>query len=48
MRETLLEIKDLKKIYPLRLSGRGWFGKKERMCAVDHLSMTIEKKHTGL
>ncbi len=46
MRETLLEIKDLKKIYPLRLSGRGWFGKKERMCAVDHLSMTIEKGET--
>lgn len=44
MSEHLLEIKDLKKTYPLRKGG--WFGKKERMCAVDHLSLTIEEGET--
>ncbi len=44
MSEHLLEIKNLKKTFPLR--NGGWFGKKERMCAVDNLSLTIEKGET--
>lgn len=46
MRGHLLEIKDIKKTFPLQKKTAGWFGKKERMCAVEHLSFTIEQGET--
>lgn len=46
MSEYLLEIKNLKKSYPLKTGKNGLFGKKERMCAVDNMSLSIKKGET--
>nr|WP_106789207.1 oligopeptide/dipeptide ABC transporter ATP-binding protein [Massilistercora timonensis] len=46
MSTHLLEIKDLKKTYPLRGKKAKLFGQKERMCAVNQLSLHIEEGET--
>lgn len=46
MSRPLLEIADVTKTYPLRRQNGGWWGEKERMCAVDHLSLVIEPGET--
>lgn len=45
MAETLLEIKNLKKHYPIKEKG-GLFGKKNFMNAVDNLSLSIDEGQT--
>ena len=42
MNPHFLERKDLKKTYPLRGKKTKLFAAKERMCAVDHLSLYME------
>lgn len=46
MNPHFLEIKDLKKTYPLRGKKTKLFAAKERMCAVDHLSLHMEEGET--
>lgn len=46
MSEHLLEIKNLKKTYPLSGKKGTWFGPKERMCAVDDMSFYINEGET--
>lgn len=46
MSTHLLEIKDLKKTYSVRGTGRKLFASKERMCAVDHMSFGINEGET--
>ena len=49
MEECLLEVKGLKKTYPLHGSGGRFFGKKEQMYAVDGITFEIKReKHMGL
>lgn len=46
MEECLLEVKGLKKTYPLHGSGGRFFGKKEQMYAVDGITFEIKKGET--
>lgn len=46
MNGHLLEIKDLKKTYPLRGGKNGFFGPKRHMCAVDGISLYINEGET--
>ena len=46
MSEYLLEIKNLKKSFPLNTGKSSLFGKKSRMCAVDNMSLSIKKGET--
>lgn len=46
MEECLLEVKELKKTYPLHGSGGRFFGKKEQMYAVDGITFEIKKGET--
>lgn len=46
MNEHLLEVKHLKKTYPVYDASRKLFSKKKRMCAVEDMSFYIEKGET--
>lgn len=46
MSEYLLEIKNLKKSFPLKTGKSSLFGKTSRMCAVDNMSLSIKKGET--
>lgn len=46
MSRSLLEITKVTKTYPIHRQNGSWWGKKERMCAVDHLSLVIETGET--
>ena len=46
MSEYLLEIKNLKKSFPLKTGKNSLFGKTSRMCAVDNMSLSIKKGET--
>lgn len=43
MSEYLLEIKNLKKSFPLKTGKSSLFGKTSRMCAVDNMSLSIKR-----
>ena len=46
MSTYLLEIKGIKKTYSVRGAGRALFSSKERMCAVENMSLGVKEGET--